>query len=48
MGALIRFMLLKYIQDMRVLHRRGWALPKGITKADLDALEDTAQTGQIP
>ena len=33
------FMLLKYIQDLRELYRKGWALPNGITENDLDALE---------
>jgi RHS repeat-associated protein len=36
------FMLLKYIQDLRELYRKGWALPDGITERDLEALEALA------
>jgi hypothetical protein len=39
------FMLLKYIQDLRELYRKGWALPDGITEDDLDALEALANGG---
>ncbi len=40
-----RFILLKYIQNMRLLYGIGWTLPDGITEADLDALEESARTG---
>ena len=38
------FMLYLYIRDLRELYRRGWELPAGITEADLDYLEELAQS----
>jgi hypothetical protein len=38
------FMLYLYIRDLRELYRRGWELPPGITEADLDYLEELAQS----
>mgnify|MGYP001098266336 CR=1 FL=1 len=38
------FMLYLYIRDLRELYRRGWELPTGITEADLDYLEELAQS----
>jgi len=38
------FMLYLYIRDLRELYRRGWELPNGITEADLDYLEELAQS----
>jgi len=41
-----RFMLLKFILDIRALHQNGWDLPRGISEAELDSLEKLARTGQ--
>ena len=38
------FMLYLYIRDLRELYSRGWELPAGITEADLDYLEEFAQS----
>jgi hypothetical protein len=42
-----RYILLKYIQDMRLLYKWGWTLPDNIDEDLLDDMENTARTGNI-
>jgi hypothetical protein len=42
-----RYMLYKYLQKLKELCRRGWALPEGITEEDLKYMDDLSQ-GELP
>jgi hypothetical protein len=38
-----KFMLLKYVRNVRALHQKGWALPNGISEEDLGNFENLAR-----